>query len=172
MVQLVAKIKDMERQRDKDRVEKENETAISIQRVQRTGFNCRQTNTPGPSFSKNARTELDVEMEDGDARFVHDVMGGREKDKEVEEERPNRSNDKGKKKTPVNNEEEQPMPPHLRNKHIPGAKSAGQPARAQAGSWSNIKRRKENAFARSRTSLHAQVTSSLVVFTLAHEMHS
>jgi hypothetical protein len=151
----------MERQRDTDWVEKEREASISLQRVRRKGFNRIQNSTPGPSSSVNARTEPDVEMEEGGV--IH-AAGGREKDREAEKDRPNRSNNKGKSKdVPVDNEEEQPIPSHLRSRHTPKPKSTGRPAQAQAGSWNDIKRRKKNASTKSRTFLHAQVASSFVI---------
>ena len=84
MAQLAVQIKNMERQRDTDLMEKEREAAISLQRrVHRKGFNHIQNNTPKLSSSVNARIEPNVEMEEGGVRVIHDTVKGREKDREL-----------------------------------------------------------------------------------------
>ena len=157
MAQLVAQIKDMERQQDTDRVEKEREAAILLQRAHREGFNCIQNSTPGPSPSVNAGTEPDVEMEGG-VRVIHSVEG-RGKERETEKEHFNHSNNKGKSKDiPVDNEEEQQMG------HTLKPRLTGRPAQARAGNWNDIKRCEKNASTKSWTFLHAQVASSFAIF--------
>ena len=128
---------------------KEKEAAAALQRAHRENFNRAQNNTPGPSSSANARSGPDVEMEEGGARSPN-MEGGGARERESEKVHPNGSKDKGKhiEKGPMT---QKPKPT---SRHV----------HAQAGSWKNIERRKKDASTKSQTFLHAQVTSSLVIF--------